>query len=184
MHTCTEDEQHIIPTLLIWNTGSQTKYLLSPHVQITWSELYIPSIFGNYVHRYTSACKSKNLISQQSHDIPNLIAHSLVPRPRPLMRKRVWWLLSEFLVVLNQQSWFWTSQRNSATCKHVINICWKSILLNRHNQEIAQQWPDPFPCEKAGSGHKTRLHTAWHNLACRERGHRPWETDTDQGTRP
>jgi len=32
---------------------------------------------------------------------------SLVPRPHPLTRKRVWWLLSNFLVVLSQQSWFW-----------------------------------------------------------------------------
>ena len=34
---------------------------------------------------------------------------SLVPRPRPLTRKRVWWLLSNFLVVPTQQYWFWTN---------------------------------------------------------------------------
>jgi len=33
----------------------------------------------------------------------------------------------------------------------------KSILLSQHNQEIAQQSPEPFPHERAGSGHKTRL---------------------------
>ena len=57
-----------------------------------------------------------------------------------------------FLVVLSQQSWFWTSQWNSATsskhvhkpmigltsCKHVINVCSRSILLTQHNQEITQ----------------------------------------------
>jgi len=31
---------------------------------------------------------------------------SLVPRTRPLTRKRVWWLLSDFLVVPTQQYWF------------------------------------------------------------------------------
>ena len=29
------------------------------------------------------------------------------------------------------------------------------ILLTRHNQEIAQWSPDPFPRERVGSGHKT-----------------------------
>lgn len=38
---------------------------------------------------------------------------SLVPRPHLLMRKRVWWPLSTFLVVLNQQHWFWTSRSNT-----------------------------------------------------------------------
>ena len=31
---------------------------------------------------------------------------SLITRPHPLTRKRVWWLLSAFLVVPSQQSWF------------------------------------------------------------------------------
>ena len=31
------------------------------------------------------------------------------------------------------------------------------ILLTRHNQEIAQWSPDPFPRERVGSGHETRL---------------------------
>ena len=39
---------------------------------------------------------------------------SFVPRPHPFTRKRVWWPLSTFLVVPSQQSWFWTSQWNSA----------------------------------------------------------------------
>ena len=30
-----------------------------------------------------------------------------------------------------------------------------SILLTRHNQEIAQWSPDPFPRERVGSGHET-----------------------------
>ena len=30
------------------------------------------------------------------------------------------------------------------------------ILLTRHNQEIAQWSPDPFPRERVGSGHETR----------------------------
>ena len=29
------------------------------------------------------------------------------------------------------------------------------ILLTRHNREIAQWSPDPFPCERVGSWHKT-----------------------------
>ena len=48
------------------------------------------------------------------HSFSLVFRDSLVPRPHPLMRKRVWWLLSDFLVVLSQQSWFWTSQLNSA----------------------------------------------------------------------
>ena len=31
------------------------------------------------------------------------------------------------------------------------------ILLTRHNQEIAQWSPDPFPRERVGSGHETTL---------------------------
>jgi len=31
----------------------------------------------------------------------------------------------------------------------------KSILLSQHNQEITQLLPDPFSCERVGSGHKT-----------------------------
>ena len=34
------------------------------------------------------------------------------------------------------------------------------ILLTRHNQEIAQWSPDPFPRERVGSGHETRGPTA------------------------
>ena len=47
------------------------------------------------------------------------------------------------------------SQRNRPyiSCKHVINVGSKSILLTRHNQEITALWPDPFPCE----GHKTTI---------------------------
>jgi len=33
-----------------------------------------------------------------------LVSCGLVPRPHPPIRKRVWWLLSKFLVVLRQQS--------------------------------------------------------------------------------
>jgi len=35
--------------------------------------------------------------------LPGLDGPSLVPSSRPLMRKRVWWLLSNFLVVPTQQ---------------------------------------------------------------------------------
>ena len=31
------------------------------------------------------------------------------------------------------------------------------ILLTRHNQEIAQWSPDPFPRERVGSGHETKF---------------------------
>ena len=33
--------------------------------------------------------------------------------------------------------------------------CSVSRLLTRHNQEIAQWSPDPFPRERVGSGHET-----------------------------
>ena len=33
------------------------------------------------------------------------------------------------------------------------------ILLTRHNQEIAQWSPDPFPLERVGSGHETTQST-------------------------
>ena len=47
---------------------------------------------------------------------------SLVPRPHPLTRKVVWWPLSDSLVVLSQQSWYWTTQWNSATsCNHALD---------------------------------------------------------------
>ena len=35
--------------------------------------------------------------------------------------------------------------------------CSVSRLLTRHNQEIAQWSPDPFPCERVGSGHETNF---------------------------
>ena len=36
------------------------------------------------------------------------------------------------------------------TSKHVINVCSRSILLTRHNEEIAQLLPDPFHHERLG----------------------------------
>ena len=36
-------------------------------------------------------------------------------------------------------------------------IVQQSILLTWHNQECAQQSPDPFLLERIGSGHKTTL---------------------------
>ena len=51
-----------------------------------------------------------------------LVDCSLVPRPHPPTRKGVWWPLSNSLVLLSQQSWYWTTQWNSATsCNHVLN---------------------------------------------------------------
>ena len=38
------------------------------------------------------------------HDSPDTRLDSLVPRPHPLTRKRIWWLLSDFLVVMSQQN--------------------------------------------------------------------------------
>jgi len=48
-------------------------------------------------------------------------SRSLVPGSRPLTKKRIWWLLSVFLAVLSQQSWFWTIQWNNAMSKCVHN---------------------------------------------------------------
>jgi len=42
---------------------------------------------------------------------------SLIPRPLFFMRKRIWWLLSDFLVVLSQQSIQWNSAMSSK-CAH------------------------------------------------------------------
>ena len=39
---------------------------------------------------------------------PTLSRGSLLPWPHPLTRKRIWWLLSNFLVVPTQQYWLWT----------------------------------------------------------------------------
>ena len=75
---------------------------------------------------------------------------SLVPRPHSL-DLRVWWLLSDFSVVLSQQSWFGQSneiapchpsvhikQWNGPYIMQACNQCSKSILLSPHNQEIPQ----------------------------------------------
>jgi len=94
---------------------------------------------------------------------------SLVPRPHPLTRKRVWWLLSDSWlcwvnsVDLGQSNEIVPCHPNihinqwSRPCvmQNVINVRSKSILLSQHSQEIAQQLPDPFPCERAGSGHES-----------------------------
>ena len=77
---------------------------------------------------------------------------SLVPRPHPLTRKRVWWLLSTSLVVPSQQSWFlnkWTiisswrctissASVNAVWCCAISLACSESRLLTRHNQDSAQ----------------------------------------------
>ena len=103
---------------------------------------------------------------------------SLVPRSHPLMRKGVWWPLSDFLVVPSQQNAIshvtWVVQQRSGwdlgmrlqtgrPVEHM--VVWRSTislgsvsrLLTRHNQEIAQWSPDPFPHERVGSGHETTL---------------------------
>ena len=58
---------------------------------------------------------------------------SLVPRPHPIMRKRVWWSLSIFLVVPSQQSRLRISQRNSVMSQRSYHsLIQKSRLLTRH----------------------------------------------------
>ena len=42
------------------------------------------------------------------------------------------------------------------SCKHVIKVCSKSILLTCHNQEIAQLSPDPFSSWEVASGHERK----------------------------
>ena len=86
--------------------------------------------------------------------------YSLAPRPHPLTRKGIWWPLSDFLVMLNQQ--YWT---NSATsCNHVLD---RPTYLRSRTQTPPSRlccatqvtWlmsfcsPDPFPRERVRSGH-------------------------------
>ena len=105
--------------------------------------------------------------SMKTEDVRN---SSLVPRPHPLTRKRVYtgdcWALPWFCQVSNLDFWMITSMVQShvfhwLASTHVwrctISLaCSELRLLTRHNQENAQWSPDPFPCERVGSGHKTR----------------------------
>ena len=125
-------------------------------------------------HTQDPSCKNK-VNDMHCSIVP--VDPSLVPRPHPLMRKGVWWPLSDCLVVLSQQNAI-----SHVTCvvherwgrglgmrlqigqlvEHM--VAWRSSislgcsvsrLLTRHNQEIAQWSPDPFPRERVGSGHET-----------------------------
>ena len=53
---------------------------------------------------------------------------NLMPRPHPLTRKGAWWPLSDSLVMSSQQSWYWTTQWNSAlSCNHVLD--WPTYFI-------------------------------------------------------
>ena len=97
---------------------------------------------------------------------------SLVPRPRPLTWRRVWWLLSDFLVVPTQQYWFWTTVDYMLAWCRPISLVYAHTWMMWHyfiglskiktvdsaqprNRSIVT---DPFPCESCGLG--TRLHGA------------------------
>jgi len=101
-----------------------------------------------------------------------LCSTSLTPRPRPLMRKRVWWLLSNLLLVLSQRiHWFSTNiDYMLAWCRGLFHwfmqllgwhgtislACPKSRLLTQHNQERnCSVVTGPFSPWESGSGHET-----------------------------
>ena len=71
-------------------------------IKISWRRIYFNTYFGNtnYISCRTIFCVGPFLVVQ---------ILSLVPRPHPLTRKGAWWPLSDFLVVPNQQSWYWTT---------------------------------------------------------------------------
>ena len=69
------------------------------------------------------------------------------------MRKRVWWLLSAFLVVPSQWSWFWTNQWNSAINHYGVipfqctmerqlhaGLTWWSLHVFYQCQHCAHRW--------------------------------------------
>ena len=61
-------------------------------------------------------------------------------------RKRVWCLLSAFVVLLSQQSWFWISQRLDCYDIAVITllVCSEPRQLTWHNQGSTQKSSDPW----------------------------------------
>ena len=44
------------------------------------------------------------------------------------------------------------------TCIIYVTLFHLPELLTRHNREIAQLSPDPFPCERVGSGYETNVY--------------------------
>jgi len=66
---------------------------------------------------------------------------SLVPRPHLLTGKRVWWLLSDFLVVLSQQSWFGQSNEIVSRLPSMhINQWNRSYIVQACNQRNQYCW--------------------------------------------
>ena len=65
-----------------------------------------------------SVVSARHCVVRRRKDILCLYMNS------PLTTKRVWWLLSDFLVVLTQQYWFWTNDYMLALCKaYFIGLC-------------------------------------------------------------
>ena len=62
----------------------------------------------------------------------------LVPRPYPLTRKRVWWLLSTSLVVPNQHSYMNDYLLMHWLAQMLVWCVFHWLVQNRHNQESAQ----------------------------------------------
>ena len=67
---------------------------------------------------------------------------SLVPRPHPQEKKRVWWLLSVFLVVLTRQSYLWDT---GIRLPRPWNITWCYVIDRNAAPRVL----------RAGSGHET-----------------------------
>ena len=101
--------------LLKPGTGWPSAYLINNSTNLTlvgfwriqlWILIWSMNIVSQIHYLCTNTCVfiARDLL---------VSSNSLVPRPHPLTRKRVWWPLNIFLVVSSQQSLFWTSQWNS-----------------------------------------------------------------------
>ena len=118
----------------------------------------VSKIFVEIFHEHLQIHKIHEIKDPQKI-LRYMVVCSLVPRPHPLTRKRVWWLLSTALAVPSQQSWFLNNWTIIASLHCAISLaCSESILLTLHNQESAQCSQDPFPRERVGSGHETSLY--------------------------
>ena len=124
-HSCTLCFKNIFDayTVLFWGWsndrlvyyGVTTHLLLKCSSQFPWKQQrrYVLLINGSHTNIHDhNVIHSPNCSS----------AFSLVPRLTPSQGERVWWPLSNFLAVLSQQSWYWTTQWNSTTsCNHVLD---------------------------------------------------------------
>ena len=99
----------------------------------------VSKIFVEIFHEHLQIHKIHEIKDPQKI-LRYMVVCSLVPRPHPLTRKRVWWLLSTSLAVPSQQSWFlnnWT----------IISVLFHWLVQNRYC------WH--FTTKKVLNAHKT-----------------------------